>query len=102
MTDTKPTIGKQIEKLKLLINDYEYGNVDAGIWSDILSSLEELRRIKELLREPSEEMCIKGDETGMFICGDECCHDHSDCAETVWESMSSALLAQVSKDMNDE
>ena len=40
-------IDEQIEKLKSLINDYEYGNVDAGIWSDILASLEDYKRITE-------------------------------------------------------
>lgn len=94
MTETKPSLDEQI--------DYVHGLVLCDETDAILASLEELKRIKELLREPSEEMCIKGDETGMFMCGDECCHDHSDCAETVWESMSAVLLEQVSKNMNDE
>ena len=98
MTDTKPSLDEQIAFIRPFITGIHHGER----FESILASLEELKRIKELLREPSEEMCIKGDETGMFMCGDDCCHDHSDCAETVWGSMSAALLAQVSKDINDE
>lgn len=41
-------------------------------------------------REPTEEMCRAGDETGLLMCGDECCHDHSREARTIYEAMLAA------------
>jgi hypothetical protein len=45
MTDTKPTLDEQITKIRILVEAYEYGNVDAGMFLGILASLERLKQI---------------------------------------------------------
>lgn len=61
--------------------------------SAILASLKELKRIKELMREPSDEMlgaCMES----VLVSGNKAC--------IVIQVASTALLAQVEREMRDE
>jgi len=40
--------------------------------------------------DPTKKMMKAGDETGMLMCGDECSHDHSDHARTIYKVMLAA------------
>jgi hypothetical protein len=64
-----------------------------SVKSAILASLKELKRIKELMREPSDEMlgaCMES----VLVSGNKAC--------IVIQVASTALLAQVEREMRDE
>ena len=93
---TKEKVKELMEVLEQVEQQLDYGQVD--IAKAIIASIKELKLIKELMREPSEEM-LKAVPTCVIEQFRKYIDDDS---KETWKWMSAALLAQVEREIRDE